>query len=283
MYSIRNRPPSRRPVHVESLPIQAKKPWGGLGTSVAFHAVLIVMVLGLFRQKTDQLRDPFSSTPMAEPVQMVYLPTPPRPVRPVQRPAPDAVHAATEREARTTDPDLDRPPEMTPETPQAAAPRPREPDPQPVLAQRPPEPEPTETLEEESQRLFGRPLLRQSQENPTQLGIRPGLISNRDEAARTTCMPKPRDPNAPLEMATLIGRVFMDRAHSRPLAGAFLQIIGTEYSTYSDGTGVYRLVFDASLVDECRTQYVRVVANGYRGQNLVLGIGPGVNDVVLGR
>ncbi len=282
MYSIRNRPPPRRPVHVESLPIQAKKPWGGLGTSVAFHAVLIVMVLGLFRQKTDQPRDPFTGTPMAEPVQMVYLPTP-RPLRPVQRPAPDAVHAASEQEARTTDPDLDRPPEMTPEPPREAEPRPPETDPQPAPVHRPPEPEHTETLEDQSQRLFGRPLLRQSQETPTQLGIHPGLSSDRDAAARTTCMPKPRDPNAPLEMATLIGRVFVDNAHSRPLAGAFLQIIGTEYSTYSDGTGVYRLVFDASLVDECRTQYVRVVANGYRGRNLVLGIGPGVNDVVLGR
>jgi hypothetical protein len=84
-------------------------------------------------------------------------------------------------------------------------------------------------------------------------------------------------------MATLIGRVYSDNMHSRPLAGAFLQIIGTSYSTYSDRDGVYHLVFDASLVDECRTQYVRVVANGYRGRNLVLGVGPGVNDVVLGR
>ena len=62
-----------------------------------------------------------------------------------------------------------------------------------------------------------------------------------------------------------------------------LAFIGTSYSTYSDGTGVYRLVFDASLVDECRTQYVRVVAAGYRGRNLILEVGPGVNDVVLDR
>jgi hypothetical protein len=283
MYSIRNRlPPRPIPVRVESLPIEAKKPWGGLGTSVAFHAGLIVLLLGLFHKPTDRT-DQGSNPAIAQPVQMVYVPMAPRPPRQVQRPAPDAVHSATEAEARTTDPDADLPPEMTPETPKEPAPRPREADPQPVLASRPPEPDHTETLEEESQRLFGRPLLRQTQETPTQLGIRPGLNADRDEAARTTCVPRPRDPNAPLEMATLIGRVYSDNMHSRPLAGAFLQIIGTSYSTYSDGDGVYHLVFDASLVDECRTQYVRVVANGYRGRNLVLGVGPGVNDVVLGR
>jgi hypothetical protein len=281
MYSIRNRlPPRSIPVRAESLPIQAKKPWGGLGTSVAFHAGLIVLLLGLVRHKDDQAGPAFT-TPIAEPVQMVYVPVRPQPAREVERPAPDAVHAATEAEARTTDPDADLPPEMTPETPKEPAPRPREADPQPVLAQRPPEPDTTETLEEQSERLFGRPLLRQTPETPNQLGIRPGLTADRDEAARTTCVPKPRDPNAPLEMATLVGRVYS--ANSRPLPGAFLQIIGTSYSTYSDGSGVYRLIFDASLVDECRTQYVRVVANGYRGRNLILGVGPGVNDVVLGR
>src|SRR6185436_10967076 len=131
MYSIRNRlPPRPRPVRVESLPLQARKPWGGLGTSVAFHTVLIVLLLGLVRHKNDQPA-PASTTPIAVPVQMVYLPTAPRsqPVPPLQRPAPDAEHAATEEEARTTDPDADLPPEMTPEAPREPAPRPREADP----------------------------------------------------------------------------------------------------------------------------------------------------------
>lgn len=282
MYSIRNRlPPRPRPVRVESLPLQAKKPWGGLGTSIAFHAGLVGLLLGLFRDKTDQPSDPGSNPPIAAPVQMVYLPMPPPSIPPAQRPAPDAAHSTSEEEARTTDPDADLPPEMTPERPRESVPAPREADPQPVLAQRPPDPENNETLEEQSQRLFGRPLLRQTLDAPTQLGIRPGLSAERDEAARATCMPRPRDPNAPLQMAELIGRVYT--ANSRPLAGAFLQIIGTSYSTFSDRTGLYHLVFDASLVDECRTQYVRVVANGYRGRNLILGVGPGVNDVVLGR
>lgn len=279
MYSLRSRP---SPARVASLPLEVRKPWGGLGSSVAFHAGLIVLLLGLMRPKAEEPNDPASNPPIAVPVQMVYLPMAPRPEpAPRQRPAPDAVHAATEEAARTRDPDADLPPEMTPEKPRESAPAPREADPEPVLAQRPPKPEPTETLEEQSQRLFGRPLLRQNQEMPTQLGIRPGLSSERDQAARTTCVPRPRDPSAPLQMAELIGRVYTE--NSRPLAGAFLQIIGTSYSTYSDRTGLYRLVFDASLVDECRTQYVRVVANGYRGRNLILGVGPGVNDVVLGR
>lgn len=42
------------------------------------------------------------------------------------------------------------------------------------------------------------------------------------------------------------------------LAGAFLQVIGTPYVTFSDGRGHYRLGFEAQLVDGCRTQLVRV-------------------------
>ena len=160
MYSIRNRlPPRPIPVRIESLPIEAKKPWGGLGTSIAFHAGLIVLLLGMFRHQDDPTAGS-ATTPIVTPVQMVYVPMRPQPVRPAQRPAPDAVHAATEQEARTTDPDADLPPEMTPETPREPAPRPREADPQPILAQRTPEPDRSETLEEQSQRLFGRPLLR---------------------------------------------------------------------------------------------------------------------------
>lgn len=278
MYSIRN-----RPVRVASLPVQARKPWGGLGTSVAFHTAIIAVVVGVLNHKKEEALDPLANSPIAVPVQMVYLPQAARPVPTpqAQRPAPDAVHAPTPEEALSADPDRDLAPQMTREEPEVSPPERREPEPDPTLARRPPEPEPdrNETLEEQSQRLFGRPLLQRPQER-SQLGIRLGRDADQDRAERTTCTPKPRDPHAPREMAELIGRVYNE--NSRPLAGAFLQIIGTSYSTYSDRSGLYRLVFDASLVDACRTQYVRVVANGYRGRNLVLGVGPGVNDVVLG-
>lgn len=138
-------------------------------------------------------------------------------------------------------------------------------------------------MESEAQRLFGRPKLEAQPADPNQLGIRLGALSDQTSAARRSCVPRPKNSGAQIEMTEVVGRVYYDAAQTRPIPGAFLQMLGTAYSAYSDGTGRYRLVFDASLVDECRTQYVRVVAAGYRGQNLVLGLGVGSNDIILGR
>lgn len=283
MQSIRSRPPAR----TASLPLPEKKPWGGLGGSVIAHAVVFLLLFGITRGKSKETRDPSLTSAEAVPVRMVYIPIAPQrlpapaPVPEASRPAPDAVHADRPEEAQSTDPNADAPPSPA-EEPEVSPPEPARPAPAMATAPLPQPERRTETLEEQSQRLFGRPLLRRDQvETQTQLGIHPGNESDQDRAERTTCIPKPRDPNAPLQMVQLVGRVFNE--NSRPLAGAFLQIIGTSYSTYSDRTGMYRLVFDASLVDECRTQYVRVVAEGYRGRNLVLGVGPGVNDVVMNR
>lgn len=66
-----------------------------------------------------------------------------------------------------------------------------------------------------------------------------------------------------------------------PLPGAFMQIIGTPYVTFSDARGHYRLAFDPHLVDGCRTQVVRVTAKGYRARTLVLAIGRADNTVEL--
>ncbi|MGH7658455.1 MAG: hypothetical protein ACREL6_09480, partial [Gemmatimonadales bacterium] len=78
------------------------------------------------------------------------------------------------------------------------------------------------------------------------------------------------------------GRVFRPDRRT-PVAGAFLQVLGTQWSTFTDGNGVYRLEFDASLVDHCRTQTVRITANGYQMRDLILGIGYGADDVILHR
>jgi hypothetical protein len=69
------------------------------------------------------------------------------------------------------------------------------------------------------------------------------------------------------------------------LAGAHLTIVGTPYSTFSDGGGNYRLEFDPRLLEKCRVQYVRVAADGYSGQSLTLSVGREVrsDDVVLRR
>ena len=65
-----------------------------------------------------------------------------------------------------------------------------------------------------------------------------------------------------------------------PIPGAFLQILGNGASTFADATGHYRLVFDASLVDACRSQLVRVTAPGYRARTMVLSWGRASDNTI---
>ncbi len=275
--SIRRKPIER----AAPLPLSTRKPWSGLTVSVLMHGTLVLIILLTLRGKTDPSTASATTTPVS-PVDMVYLPQAARrplpvPKQPVSRPDPNAEQARDHQRALTTQ-EQDAPPAIRTQETERKVTRPEPETPRPVETAAIPAPV-APTMESEAQRIFGRPQLRRQQQMMNQLGIRAGDVSDRDVNARSNCIPRPRDPNAPLEMATLVGRVYS--GSNRPLSGAFLQIIGTSYSTYSDQTGLYRLVFDASLVDECRTQYVRVVANGYRGRNLVLGVGPGVNDVLL--
>lgn len=272
------------------LPLSRKKPWSGLTASVLMHGALVLIIVLTLRQQDQEISRAASTAAPVEPVSMVYLPPPaqrrplPVPERQIRRPDPLAEQATDNASALSTQPDVDLPPAVQHQDPTVSAPEPapEPPKPEETFASRTPPPPAQPTMESEAQRIFGRPLLRRQQMNPDQLGIRPGDASDRDAAARSNCMPRPRDPSAPKEMATLVGRIYPEGSN-RPLPGAFIQIIGTSYSTFSDQSGLYRLVFDASLVDECRTQYVRVVAAGYRGRNLVLGMGPGTNDVFLPR
>ena len=67
--------------------------------------------------------------------------------------------------------------------------------------------------------------------------------------------------------------------------GAHLQMLGTPYTAFTDGEGEYQFRFDLSLMDNCRTQYVRVTAKGYESRLLVLLVGQNVRseDVHLER
>jgi hypothetical protein len=67
-----------------------------------------------------------------------------------------------------------------------------------------------------------------------------------------------------------------------PIPGAFLQMLGTGSATFADASGHYRLTFDPSLVDACRSQLVRVTAPGYRARTMILTWGlPSANVVDL--
>jgi len=95
-------------------------------------------------------------------------------------------------------------------------------------------------------------------------------------------MPTPQNDST--GTAVVKGRVYREDNHT-PLPGARLQIIGTPFGTFSDGSGYYKLIFDASLVANCRVQSVRVTAIGYRGEDLILAVSRTDvdSDILLGR
>ncbi len=78
----------------------------------------------------------------------------------------------------------------------------------------------------------------------------------------------------------MTGRIFR-QDNGEPLAGAHLHMIGTPHVAFTDGRGEYRFSFDMALVDNCRTQYVRVTAEGYESRLLVVMVGPRESEDVL--
>ncbi len=106
-----------------------------------------------------------------------------------------------------------------------------------------------------------------------------------DDETSGRCVKVPdfgKNPDGSPVLAAVIGRV-LDTDGRTPLSGAHLQIEGTQFGTFTDVSGNYRLSFDPKLLAQCRKQYVDVVAPGYRGEQLTLMIGPRVvsPDVVL--
>ena len=147
-----------------------------------------------------------------------------------------------------------------------------------------PAPAPVATIESEARRIFGRPRLR-TRPGVGPRAVRPMEAYRPDDPTKCTSSPvAPRDSAGLIEYGTVIGRIFR-QDNGQPLAGAHLQMLGTPYVTFTDGRGQYRFRFDLSLVDNCRTQYVRVSAGGYESRLLVLVVGRAVRseDVHLRR
>jgi hypothetical protein len=137
-------------------------------------------------------------------------------------------------------------------------------------------------MESEARRIFGRP----------RLGPRPGAGPQASRPMEAylpdhpeRCVPHPvapRDSGGTIQFGVAEGKIFRQN-DGRPLAGAHLQMLGTPYVTFTDDQGEYQFRFDLSLVDNCRTQYVRVSAPGYESRLLVLVVGPNIRseDVLL--
>jgi hypothetical protein len=140
------------------------------------------------------------------------------------------------------------------------------------------------TLESEARRIFGRRRV------ATAPGVGPRAVRPMETYLPDhpeKCVPTPKPPadsSAPVEYGTVVGRIFREDG-SRPLPGAHLQMLGTPYVAFTDSEGEYRFHFDLSLIDDCRTQYVRVTAKGYESRLLVLMVGRNVRseDVRLQR
>jgi hypothetical protein len=273
-----------------------QRPWLPLLLSAVLHLLLISGIVVITRREVQDNR--VAPSAQAEPERRIDLATlppyqppsrraaePPKPQPPSRRaaesPPPDRMPRPQVKRGEHLDEEVTVAPEPPPEKgPLAEAPAQRAPDParSAPSAQRSALEERNLAMVTEAQRLFGRP--QHGVTNAT--GPEPNarwaqeVTDDRDNDCRPSRRP-PRDPDAPVEMGQVSGQVFREGS-SQPLAGAFLQILGTPYSTFADDNGWYTLSFDQSLVDACRTQYVQVSKDGFRPRRLILGLGARANN-----
>jgi len=262
-----------------------RRNWIPLSVSATVHLLLIAAAVGLSRTSAEVA--PERSTDATEParhVDMIYVP----PVEPAH-PAP------ARRPLAPPPPKAQKEPEPEPNAPPEAVrskgsdsddPRPAkgEASTQTSLPRQVAPEAATATLESEARRIFGRPRLRTAPGAGPQ-ATRPMEAYLPDNPER--CVPHPvapSDSTAGPTLGTVVGRIFK-KDSGLPLAGAQLQMLGAPYVAFTDDNGEYRFRFDLALVDNCRTQYVRVTAPGYETRLLVLLVGENIRseDVRLRR
>ncbi|HEX5632286.1 MAG TPA: hypothetical protein VFX50_03625 [Gemmatimonadales bacterium] len=286
--------PRRRPVdHFEAeLPVHVERDWLAVAVSTLVHLVVILVLALLTKRATEAAAArPAEAPPDTREVAMIYLPPPeapaPLPVpQPVEPPPPQPVQPPSPRELNPrTEAEPNAPPEARPqegrETPNAVESQPSgEPDaPDDTGPVETPEGVSLEvTMESEAKRIFGRkrgaPV-----EDAGPLATRP--LENA-KIPDNPCGEIPVDSTgAPI--TGVVEGVVRDQDSNRPLAGAHLQMVGQPYSTFANNRGAFRLTFDITLMADCRTQYVRIMAPGFRSQMLPIVIGGGTSTVALRR
>jgi len=253
----------------------------------------MVLALLLSRQDAPQpgLERPAESREERR-VDMVYLPPPPepppppppQPEPPPQPPPPQAAQPPPSRPIAPPPEREQREPERNANAPPDAVRSEGEGEPDADRGRAESQPAEAVTLESEARRIFGRPRVA-TRPGAGPRAVRPMEAYVPDDA--TKCIPRPaapRDSAAAVQFGVAEGRILRGD-NGRPLAGAHLQMLGTPYVTFTDGDGSYKFRFDLSLVDQCRTQYVRVTAKGFESRLLVLVVGVNVRseDVRLER
>jgi len=262
-----------------------QRTWSPLAVSAGVHLVLLAVAVGLSRPSPASESTERSDRPAeaARQINMIYVPpvepaAPSAPVRPPPPPPPPAVRQTA------PEPEPNAPPEATrssgAETTEEPKPEPAEP--QAETAATPATPareQAVATMESEARRIFGRPrLVTRAGAGPQ--ATRPMEAWLPENSERCSPHPvAPRDSAGPIQFGTVVGRIFR-QDNGRPLAGAHLQMIGTQYVSFTDETGEYRFKFDLALMDNCRTQYVKVSAAGYESRLLVLLVGPNRSEDV---
>ncbi len=290
-------------------PLRPEPRWQGMAISLGIYAALFVF--GLFlRPRADA---PTAEAVSAEEIQAAREHLQKRQVRMVYLPP---------RERQRQSPPAATPPPRLPPPKSAGPTKPPEPDADPIRAIRSPEADPGGDARRlgdgapASQPKIapprpvplalssGPPAPPVSEPAPStapaagreggiSLGPRLGLAP-RDPRPWTQSMPERGDscpmvvpdstkPGEP-RMGSATGRVLKTEGGA-PMPNAHLQIMGTSFVTFTDNNGEYTLTFDASLLDQCRTQYVKVSAPGYEPRLLVLVIGRNIrsDDVALRR
>jgi hypothetical protein len=259
------------------------------------HLLLLAYVVWWNRHVEETNAKLVQAQPPARQVDMVYLsPAPSR--KPIQKPRPPAAEREQDTRPATTvtrDPNTEVGTQPTPSltAPSGAENRKRESGPgkdgeksEPAAPAREPAPEPlaTATMESEALRIFGPKPASGGGPEIEQL-VRNGSAGSSSLASN--CVPRPHPPRgagAAPRMGIVTGRIYR-RDNGWPLANAHLQMIGTPFVAFTNAQGWYTFRFDADLVEDCRTQMVRVTAPGYRTQWLSVVIAPEVrtSDVLL--
>ncbi|MFZ5623522.1 MAG: carboxypeptidase-like regulatory domain-containing protein [Gemmatimonadota bacterium] len=282
-------------------PRRSRGEWLVVLLSLLVHVALFLPAIITTRGDSERERPVASLTDPGRTVAMVYVPPPPlpEPAPPPERqrnperqtPPPAEFTPIGKGEAKT--PPIEAPPDQTDgteEPPEPAAPGAARSEAQPAASAN------ANPLAPTTPRETRMPVYRggDSWAAPGDVSVGPRLgIGKRDARSwrqslpelAGRCVPEQLTPgDSTHRVGVVVGRVLREDL-AAPLAGAHLQIIGTQFATFTDEHGEYRLEFDRSLVDQCRTQYVRVSAPGFRSRLLVLGIGPKVrsDDVALPR
>ena len=264
-----------------SPPAIRQRTWSPFAISAAAHLVIMLAAAGLTRHRTAVEDDePEREQSASRRVDMIYVPpAAPAPPPPAQ---PQRLSAPPPAVRRTPEPEPNAPPEAKP----AAG---VESDNDNLPAERKAESEPTSrapaaekqaaTMESEARRIFGRPrLATRAGAGPQAIRPMEAWMPERSDRCIPT-QPEASDSARPQEFGTVQGKIYR-QDNGRPLAGAHLQMVGTPYVAFTDGSGEYRFRFDLSLAGNCRTQYVKVTAAGYESRLLVLVLGPNRSEDV---